>query len=158
MQVVDEDAQGGERDEISGEDIVLEECEEGIVVDGLDIVDDEKGADLPLPDMAGGEGDRSQLIEEQRNDDSLRELRKWAEKGEKGYMVANGLLVHVLVSPSEQVCTRIVVPSNRRAELLKLAHSSMLGGHFSHGKTTELLNRKFTWPRMSVDVKKLCSQ
>ncbi len=158
VEVADEDAQGGERDEISGEDIVLEECEEGIVVDGLDIVDDEKGADLPLPDMAGGEGDRSQLIEEQRNDDSLRELRKWAEKGEKGYMVANGLLVHVLVSPSEQVCTRIVVPSNRRAELLKLAHSSMLGGHFSHGKTTELLNRKFTWPRMSVDVKKLCSQ
>ncbi len=68
VEVVDEDAQGGERDEISGEDIVLEECEEVIVVDGLDIVDDEKGADLPLPDMAGGE---SQLIEEQRNDDSL---------------------------------------------------------------------------------------
>ena len=34
----------------------------------------------------------------------------------------------------------------------------MLGGHFSHTKTTELLNRRFTWPRMSVDVKKLCSQ
>ena len=60
-----------------------------------------------------------------------------------------------LVTPSEQVCTRT---SSRRTELLKLAHSSMLGGHFSHTKTTELLNRRFTWPRMSVDVKKLCSQ
>ena len=108
--------------------------------------------------MAGGEGDRKQLIEEQRNDDSLKEIRQWAEKGEKGYAYDHGLLVHVLVTPSEQVCSRIVVPTTRRAELLKLAHSSMLGGHFSHGKTTELLNRKFTWPRMSVDAKKLCSQ
>ena len=134
-----------------------EEYEEGVRVDGLD-ADDEGAPDLPLPDMAGGEGDRKQLIEEQSNDDTLKDIRKWAEKGEKGYAYDHGLLVHVLVTPSEQVCSRIVVPTTRRAELLKLAHSSMLGGHFSHGKTTELLNRRFTWPRMSVDVKTLCSQ
>lgn len=154
VSVLEEDAQGGERVEVSSE----EEYENGITVDGLDTGKDVQGADLPLPDMVGGEGDRKLLIEEQSNDDSLKEIWQWAVKGEKGYALENGILVHILVTPSEQVRTRIVVPSNRRAALLKAAHSSMLGGHFSHVKTTELLNRKFTWPRMSVDVKKLCSQ
>ena len=109
-------------------------------------------------DMAGGEEERTRLIEEQSQDVSLKELREWAKKGEKGYSVEDGLLVHTLTTPAEQVHKRIAVPSSRRSELLKLAHSSMLGGHFSHGKTIALLNRKFTWPRMSVDVKNLCSQ
>ena len=85
--------------------------------------------------------------------ETLKDHRQWAEKGEKGYTFDNGLLVHELTTPLEQVCTRIVVPRGRRAELLKLAHSSILGGHFSNSKTTELLNRKFTWPRMSIDAK-----
>ena len=45
----------------------------------------------------------------------------------------DGLIIHTLVTPTEQICK-----SSRRSELLKLAHSSMLAGHFSHGKTTEL--------------------
>ena len=147
------DAQGGERAEVAG---MAEEYEEGVVVDALAHVDGEQRVDMP--DMAGGKEERKQLIDEQNRDETLKDHRQWAEKGEKGYTFDNGLLVHELTTPLEQVCTRIVVPRGRRAELLKLAHGSILGGHFSHSKTTELLNRKFTWPRMSIDVKKLCSQ
>ena len=153
--MIEEDAQGGERAEVAG---VAEEYEEGVVVDALAHVDGEQRVDIPLPDMAGGKEERKQLIDEQNRDETLKDHRQWAEKGEKGYTFDNGLLVHELTTPLEQVCTRIVVPRGRRAELLKLAHSSILGGHFSHSKTTELLNRKFTWPRMSIDVKNLCSQ
>ncbi len=43
-----------EREEVvQGVEVVDEDAQGGIVVDELDIVDDEKGADLPLPDMAG---------------------------------------------------------------------------------------------------------
>ena len=155
VSVIEEDAQGGERAEVAG---MAEEYEEGVVVDALAHVDGEQRVEIPLPDMAGGKEERKQLIDEQNRDETLKDHRQWAEKGEKGYTFDNGLLVHELTTPLEQVCTRIVVPRGRRAELLKLAHSSILGGHFSHSKTTELLNRKFTWPRMSIDVKNLCSQ
>ena len=136
----------------------VEGVEDDIKVDSLTSVDDTQGIDIPLPDIVGGVEERTQLIEEQSSDESLNQLIAWAKKGEKGYTFDNGLLIHTLTTPAEQIYTRIVVPSNRRKELLKLAHCSILGGHFSHGKTTELLNRKFTWPGMSVDVKTLCSQ
>lgn len=159
VSVMKEDAQGGERVEVVGQgNVEAEKLEEGVRLDTLAQVDNEQGADIPIPAMVGSNEDREQLIKEQSTDESLKDIRQWAEKGERGYSYANGLLVHNLVTPSEQVHTRIVVPSIRRTELLKFAHSSILGGHFSHSKTTSLLNRRFTWPRMSVDVKRLCSQ
>ena len=156
--VSSEDTQGVEQVEISHEVEKGSECGETPVLDSLTEADDEKGVEVPLPDIAGGESERSQLIEEQSKDESLKDLMEWAKKGEKGYALENGLLIHTLITPAEQVHKRIVVPTNRRNDLLKLAHSSILGGHFSHTKITELLNRKFTWPCMSVDAKKICSQ
>ena len=151
-----QDAQGGERVEVSKEDakddVEAEEYEDGIVVKDLGGAEGEKGGEkgvnIPLPDLEGGAKDKMQLAEEQKEDVSLKENRKWAENGEKGYTLENGLIIHTLVTPIEQICKRIVVPCSRRSELLKLAHSSMLAGHFSHGKTTELLNRRFSWPGM----------
>ena len=147
---VEEPVQEGRVDDLN------EELGDNVAVGPLAAL--EEGADIPLPDMEGGEADREKLISEQTRDESHRDIRQWAEKGEKGFSLDNGLLVHDLATPAEQIHKRIVVPSSRRTELLKLAHSSMLSGHFFHTKTTELLNRRFTWPRMSVDVKNLCRQ
>ena len=75
---VEEDAQGGERVEVVEGDVqeeVPEEYDEGAIVDGL--VDGDIGADIPLPDMTGGEGEREKLIAEQRSDQSLKELWEW---------------------------------------------------------------------------------
>ena len=43
----------------------------------------------------------------------------------------------------------VVVPKQRRMEILKLSHSSMTGGHFSLRKTQGVLRRVFTWPGVS---------
>lgn len=138
VSVMKEDAQGGERVEVVGQgNVEAEKLEEGVRLDTLAQVDNEQGADIPIPAMVGSNEDREQLIKEQSTDESLKDIRQWAAKGERGYSYANGLLVHNLITPSEQVHTRIVVPSIRRTELLKFAHSSILGGHFSHSKPTE---------------------
>ena len=48
---------------------------------------------------------------------------------------------------------RVVVPMGRRAQVLKLAHSSLHAGHFGVKKTFARLNLYFLWPRMWGDVK-----
>ena len=85
VEVVEENSQGGKRVEVVEGDVqedVPEEYDEGAIVDGL--VDRDIGADIPLPDMTGGEGEREKLIAEQRSDQILKELWEWAEKGKKG--------------------------------------------------------------------------
>ena len=71
-----------------------------------------EGDDILLLDMAGGEDERSQLIEEQSKDASLRILKSGPKR----------VLLHRrwLVSPylAEKVHKRILVPSSRRSELL----------------------------------------
>ena len=65
--MLEEDAQGGERVEVVEGDVqedVLEEYDEGAIVDGL--VDGDIGADIPLLDMTGGDGERKKLIAEVR--------------------------------------------------------------------------------------------
>ena len=57
--------------------------------------------------------------------------------------------------PNRGVQERIVVPTPRRKELLKLAHSSLLGGHFSHGKTIQQLTRHLG---LSKDLKEWCKK
>jgi hypothetical protein len=94
VSVIEEDALGGEHVEVAGDGTEDAEYEEGVVVDGLAEGDGDKGADIPLPNITDGERERKQLIEEQTRDESLKELRQWAEKGEKGYTIDNGLLVH----------------------------------------------------------------
>ena len=162
MCVMTEDAQGGEQvaelSEDVPEDEEAEEYEEGVVLHGLNEEIQGSGDVIPLPDMTGGKDDRINVIKEQEEDNTLREIRQWATQGKNGYFVDDGLLIHHLTTPTEQVQKRIVVPSGRRNDLLRLAHSSLLGGHFPHTKTTHFLNRKFTWPGMTVDVKRMCRQ
>ncbi len=59
-------------------------------------------------------------------------------------------------SPSGEAWKIIVVRTNRRKEMLKAPHGSMIGGHLSLTKTCQLLNRLFTWPGMTRHVKHSC--
>ena len=88
----------GEPTEVDGDKENLDD----VKLDGLGDVG-EVGDDIPLLAMAGGEEERSQLIEEQSQDASLEEIREWAKKNEKGYSMEDGLLVHTLTTPAEQV-------------------------------------------------------
>ena len=47
---------------------------------------------------------------------------------------------------------RIVVPVDRHTQVLRLAHSTFTGGHFSHKKTSAVMKKLFTWPGVGRDV------
>ena len=51
---------------------------------------------------------------------------------------------------------QIVVPKAYRELVMKLAHESLMAGHFSSRKTTELVFQKFYWPRASLDIHRFC--
>ena len=49
-----------------------------------------------------------------------------------------------------QPMDRLVLPRSRRQFVLKLAHDHT--GHFSTKKVKDLINSRFTWPRLTSDV------
>ena len=53
-------------------------------------------------------------------------------------------------------CSRIVVPQNRRYKFFHLAHSALIGGHFSRRRRKLTINRIFTWPTLGRDVQRWC--
>ena len=71
------------------------------------------------------------LINEQKNDVTLRSAfaLAWQDKG--GFVVNNELLFHV-GSHYGQTITKLVVPETRRIGVLKLAHNSV---HWAVNKT-----------------------
>ena len=61
--------QGNEQDRSS----VDEECDEEVTVDSL-AVDSERAVEVPLPDIVGGVEERAQLMEDQRKDETLKDI------------------------------------------------------------------------------------
>ncbi|XP_068250799.1 uncharacterized protein [Palaemon carinicauda] len=47
---------------------------------------------------------------------------------------------------------QLVVPVQYRNIIMKLAHKSLLAGHFSSRKTIDKIMQKFYWPRASLDI------
>ena len=60
---------------------------------------------------------------------------------ERVYGFQDGIIVHSQESEHGEEWKRVVVPIERRREILKLSHSSMTGGHFSLRKTEGILRR-----------------
>ena len=136
---VEEDGQENER-----------EVEEGVQVVCLE--DEQLVDEWPVPDLANDDSDRQELMKQQREDKTLESARQWADKGEKGYSYLDGLLVHTMESEQGDLWRRLVIPQPRRKDILRLSHSSLTGGHFSHRKTEGALRRVFTWPGVSKEV------
>jgi len=69
----------------------------------------------------------SEVAQEQRDDTSLSDCWKLAEKGRTGFVVKDNLLYHRTKILGQDVY-QLVVPENRRAHVLKIGHDSF-GGH-----------------------------
>ena len=109
--------------------------------------------DIPLPTVVSNDSDKGRLVFEQQADKSLEQLLNLAKKGEKGYGLEDKVLVHYF-SDSLGDCNQwVVVPSCRRQQILKIAHSNLSAGHFGVKKTFAKISRHFLWPRMWADVK-----
>lgn len=95
------------------------------------------------------------FTDEQREDESLRELWEQAKEGTHGMIVEDGLLFHEEKN-DRGACKQLVLPKSRRAEVLALAHDSPWGGHFSGKKTKQRVKSAFYWPSVVTDIKKYC--
>ena len=106
--------------------------------------------ELPLPDMGG---DVVKLGEEQKSDSTLNVLWMQGEKAEKGYTFEHGVLVHHTSDGVDDLVVRVVVPVNRRQQVLQMGHSSSIAGHFGVKKTHAKIARHFVWPGLWTQVK-----
>ena len=106
--------------------------------------------ELPLPDMGG---DVAKLGEEQKSDSTLNVVWKQGEKAEKGYTFEHGVLVHHTSDGVDDLVVRVVVPVNRRQQVLQMGHSSSIAGHFGVKKTHAKIARHFVWPGLWTQVK-----
>ena len=78
-----------------------------------------------------------------------------ARKGENGYVISQGVLLHQYSDELGDPISRVVVPKGRRQQVLQLGHSNLLAGHFGVKKTYARISRHFVWPGLSVNVKEL---
>ena len=119
-------------------------------LDECAILDEVGQVDIPLPNLEGS--DSNSLITEQQNDTTLKNLLKLAVAGEKGYCFEKGVLVQSTSDGLGDCRLRIVVPIGRRQNVLELAHSSCVAGHFGVKKTFAKISCKFLWPKMWTQV------
>ena len=110
----------------------------------------------PLPDLTHNPTDKADLIQQQKEDSTLAPVLSLAEENNKGYIWEDGLLIHNEVDDFGTDYTRIVLPTQRRQSVLKLAHSSLTGGHFGRKKTQAKIRHHFTWPGLTTDAQQFC--
>ena len=120
-------------------------------VDELDEWPESVSSDLPLPGV--GEVGSVNLRSEQELDVSLKQVWQLGLKNEKGYCFEKGVLVQYDSDGFDDSLMRVVVPSGRRKQVLRMAHSNVISGHFGIKKTFSRINRNFLWPKMWSQVK-----
>ncbi|XP_077553336.1 LOW QUALITY PROTEIN: uncharacterized protein LOC144168174 [Haemaphysalis longicornis] len=101
------------------------------------------------------EGPRARLLASQLADDSLKKAWADAKRGKAGMFVSDGLLFHRDTIAGAKV-TQLVLPSERREEVLLLAHESLWGGHLGLKKTKARIKYSFFWPGLEADVSHHC--
>lgn len=105
---------------------------------------------------SGQYGEESQSFrDEQRQDETLADAWNAAKEGTHGMFIEGELLYHA-DQISRRKCRQLVLPKSRRAEVLKLAHDSPWGGHFSQKKTKQRVKSAFYWPTVASDIKRYC--
>ncbi|GBN35789.1 hypothetical protein AVEN_79540-1 [Araneus ventricosus] len=97
----------------------------------------------------------TRLREEQRSWPSLKEAFLQCKAKRGNYSFIDGLLQHTDKILGQPV-TQLVLPQNRRQQVLKLAHESVLGAHMGMRKTKERIRYSFYWPGLSQDVEIFC--
>ncbi len=92
------------------------------------------------------------LRREVRGDESLSQRRELADRDANGYKWEDDLVFHEMTDTSGDKLCRLVLPVERRAKVMELAHDK--SGHVGAKAMRKLINRNFTWPGMSVDLVK----
>ena len=105
-----------------------------------------------LPSLSVGPGDQGLLAKEQTEDASLCKSLEAAGNGEQGFSFVGDVLVHE-VDDGFVTVKRIVVPSSRREQVLRAAHTNLTAGHSGYKRTLARIARYFMWPGMWKQVR-----
>ena len=112
--------------------------------------------------------DKGEVRKVQEEDDRLKEVRNRLATGEKKtasngdvhwYERHAGLIYRMFHSPhvaDGKVHKQLLVPSNLRDHVLRLAHDSIFGGHQGIRKTKANILVNFYWPGVQADVAQYC--
>ena len=96
--------------------------------------------------------DTKSLAKDQRSDLSLQDLLKEAEDQTSAFVIISNVLHRKTTDQDGQAYTQIVLPHNRRAKVMRLAHSTPMAGHTGARRTKYKIMRNFfgrTSPRTS---------
>jgi len=95
---------------------------------------------------------KDDLRKEIGEDSSLKHCCDLADRKANGFVWDDGLLFQDSLNSEGDVLHRLVLPTSKREKVLQLAHNK--NGHIGAKSMRRLINRKFTWPGLSVDVVK----
>lgn len=98
---------------------------------------------------------RQKFRQSQSEDESLREACELARARKSGMVVADSLLFHIDEVNGHRR-QQLVLPSDRREEVLRLAHDSEWAGHLGERKTLQRIKSSSYWPGISSDMKRYC--
>ena len=99
-------------------------------------------------------GSVRQLITEQLSDETLKQPFSLARLGKGGYVVNNGILFQSVKYYGKEIMN-LVVPRQRRAGVLNLAHNSVL---WAAKKTKQrIISSGLVWPTLDVSVTRYCA-
>ena len=166
--VASESAMGKEKDDELNLDEMAEAYDAESLVDGLDSYDDEEdgkvqfelrsedrsGVELEIPPVGHGNASRVELVKETEADPSLKEWRRLADLGEKGFSRHNGLLYQATRSQVLETTNLIVLPQKFRLQVMQLAHEGL--DHLGARKVKSLIRQRFTWPGVGQNVIRHC--
>ena len=124
---------------------------------------------LKVPELLEAPTPKQQkLAEEQKEDPTLSRINKLLEEkagpkvtkaGESWFERRHGILYRFHQNknqPTKPAVKQLVVPKNRRTQVLQLAHEGIMGGHMGIQKTTDKVLTNFYWPGLQGDVSRYC--
>jgi len=99
----------------------------------------------------------------QKEDESLRKFWEKAqacetseEPHDNSFSVCNDLLYRQNHRDKGQSTKQLVLPVPLRANVMKLAHESIMGGHQGISRTLDRVSSQFWWPGMTGDIHRYC--
>ena len=101
-----------------------------------------------------------EVRKEVETDPSLQRVRKCLSEGSvihmndhcTSFVKERGLIYRLITSESGERKKQLVVPARYREAVLKLAHSTTLGGHLGRAKTLTRVQAHFYWPGVGQEV------
>jgi len=143
----------------TSDDIPIEDEEYVVDVDAISdalIVDDVSltCVNIAVVNDNDTDSDCDTLINEQQNGVSLANCRALAKAGKGNFVYRNGVLYRGDRIFGQRIW-QLVVPTNKREQVLKLAHEQ--GAHLGTRKTSERIRLSFWWNGLKDDVQKYIS-